>query len=157
MDVRLRMRVCTGGGGGLPYVLVRFPLTVCLLSGVCGGGGVGWRWMALCVLCVLVGCLRCSLGGSKIGVAGGTAIGAGLQYLPSLTVLEYVRSIGHVEEAKGEKGGCVIAGCGCVLCAGDGVHVRDGAMTGCGYDAMVRLGVTVYDRGGCSEHGWLAL
>ncbi len=43
---------------------------------------------------------------------------------------------------------CVRCGrwCGCVL----------GARSGCGYDAMVRLGVTVYDRAGCGEHGSLA-
>jgi hypothetical protein len=63
---------------------------------------------------VLVGCLRCSLGCNYIGAAGATAIGAGLQYLPSLTQLEYVRSMGHAEEAKEKLGGCVIAECACV-------------------------------------------
>ncbi len=58
--------------------------------------GVGCR----CVLCVLVGCLRCSLEGNTIGADGGMAIGAGLQYLPSLTELKYVTSMGHAEEAK---------------------------------------------------------
>jgi hypothetical protein len=58
--------------------------------------------MPWCVLCVLVGCLRCSLRVNHIGAAGATAIGAALQHLPSLTVLEYVTSMGHAEEAKEE-------------------------------------------------------
>jgi hypothetical protein len=58
--------------------------------------GVGCR----CVLCVLVGCFRCRLQRNRIGADGGRAIGAARQYLPSLTVLEYVRSMGHAEEAK---------------------------------------------------------
>ena len=60
--------------------------------------GVGCRG----VLCVLVGCLQCSLRGNKIGADGARAIGAALQYLPSLTVLSYVRSMGHAEEAEEE-------------------------------------------------------
>ncbi len=56
--------------------------------------------MAFVYVCVsLVACLRYSLYGNSLGDGGGAAIGAGLQYLPSLTVLEYVRSMGHAEEA----------------------------------------------------------
>ena len=64
-----------------------------------------WRWMALGVVVCLfavVGCLRCSLGNNNIGDDGARAIGAGLQYLPSLTTLKYVRNMGHAEEAKEE-------------------------------------------------------
>ena len=60
--------------------------------------GVGCRG----VLFAVVGCLRCRLSMNRIGADGGAAIGAGLQHLSSLTKLEYVRSMGHAEEAKEE-------------------------------------------------------
>jgi hypothetical protein len=60
--------------------------------------GVGCRG----VVSVVVGCLQCRLRCNNIGADGARAIGAGLQYLPSLTVLEYVRSMGHAEVAKEE-------------------------------------------------------
>ncbi len=68
----------------------------------CGGGGVGWRWVPWCVVCVFVGCLRCSLSSNRIGADGARVIGAALQHLSSLTELKYVRSMGHAEEAKEE-------------------------------------------------------
>jgi hypothetical protein len=70
----------------------------CVVAEVVALDGVGCRG----VLCVFVGCSRCSLSNNKIGDDGARAIGAALQYLPSLTVLLYVRSMGHAEEAKEE-------------------------------------------------------
>ncbi len=48
-----------------------------------------WVWVGLCV------CLACgvvSLGRNSIGAEGAAAIGAGLVQVPSLTILEYVRT-----------------------------------------------------------------
>ncbi len=56
--------------------------------------------VACVYVCVsFVTCLRCSLYGNSLGDGGGAAIGAGLRHLSLLTVLEYVRSVGHAEEA----------------------------------------------------------
>ena len=64
----------------------------------------------------------CSLEFNKIGDSGASAIGAGLQYVPSLTTLKYVEGAGSVcgEEAcacVGMYGGMVLA-VRCVLCGG---------------------------------------
>ena len=63
-------------------------------------------WFAACVACVgsaATGVVRWgSLSVNSIGVEGGRAIGAGLQHLPSLTKLEYVRCMSwHVDGALG--------------------------------------------------------